>query len=409
MTIKEIGEMADECGFPIYVVGGFVRDIILKRKNLDLDVVVEADAIRLAQILASQKSASLIVHNQFGTATVIIPNNVKVDVATARKEGYPYPGALPIVEAGSMKEDLFRRDFTINTLAIRINRKYFGQLRDDFNGLEDFKSKKIRVLHDKSFRDDPTRILRAVRFEQRFNFKLETKTLRLLKAALKKRSLKNVKPERFFAEFKKMLNEPTMLQCVTRLRDLGGLEYLGIHFQWDQSIVRLAAQIEKDFKIFGTSLLNGGKIERWLINFMALTHKTSMNNVKKMLLLFNFKKIDSQKILACFHLKEVSRKLSSPRLKASEIYQILKPFGYETIFFFKTTTPNVLVKKRINDFLGKYDAIKLSINGHDLQSMGISSGKKFGLMLNSLLYQKIDGRLPSREDELKEAEQLSRS
>ena len=178
--LEEIGRKADEQGSLAYVVGGFVRDILLRRRNLDIDVVVEGDALLLAKMYAQQHQASLTIHNRFGTAVVKLTEGYRVDFATARKERYLHPGALPIVEKGVIRDDLFRRDFSINAMAVRINRDSWGQLVDEFGGLEDIKNKKIRVLHEKSFIDDPTRILRAVRFERRFKFIIEPGTREFL-------------------------------------------------------------------------------------------------------------------------------------------------------------------------------------------------------------------------------------
>src|SRR3989338_6390276 len=161
--VREIGETADENRLTTYVVGGFVRDLILKRKNLDLDIVVEGDAIGFARAFSKKKHAALTVYEKFGTATLRLPSGLKFDIAMGRKEAYPYSGALPVVAAGFIANDLFRRDFTINAMAVVINPQRFGELIDRFGGLGDLQRKKIRVLHEESFADDPTRILRAVR------------------------------------------------------------------------------------------------------------------------------------------------------------------------------------------------------------------------------------------------------
>jgi len=182
--IKEIGAHADLKKVPAYVVGGFVRDYILKRENLDLDIVIDGDAISLARSLAKKQKAKVIVYKHFGTATLYFKDGRIVDLAMARKESYLKPGALPKVKGSTINDDLIRRDFTINAMAVVINRKDFGKLIDLYGGMNDIKSKKICVLHEQSFQDDSTRILRAIRFEQRFNFCIERKTLYLLKQAL---------------------------------------------------------------------------------------------------------------------------------------------------------------------------------------------------------------------------------
>ena len=169
---KEFGKVADTLGYDVYLVGGLVRDVLLKRENLDVDIVVEGDGIRFAHAFAENIEVRVRSHRKFGTAVLIFPNGFKVDVASARMEYYESPAAPPIVETSSLKMDLFRRDFTINTLAVKLNESDSGILVDHFGGQKDIKEKVIRVLHNLSFVEDPTRVLRAIRFEQRFGFKI---------------------------------------------------------------------------------------------------------------------------------------------------------------------------------------------------------------------------------------------
>ena len=187
-TLKNIGSFAQRRGLTAYAVGGFVRDAILKRKNFDVDVVVEGDAVAFARALAAslvkEQKLAIKIYKEFGTATFHYANGFRVDFATARREIYRRPGALPEVSPGSICDDLFRRDFTVEARAMVINEDCFGQLVDIFDGLKNLQEGQIRILHNKSFLDDPTRILRAVRFERRFDFGMEPETLTLLKSAI---------------------------------------------------------------------------------------------------------------------------------------------------------------------------------------------------------------------------------
>ena len=407
-TIKEIGSIADERGLPAYVVGGFVRDIFLKRRNLDLDVVVEGDALSFAQNLSSVENASLIMHRQFGTATLILPNNLKIDVATARKEKYPASGALPVVEPGSLKDDLFRRDFTINAMAIGINRQDFGHLRDDFNGLADLKKKKVRVLHKLSFMDDPTRILRAVRFEQRFQFHMEAKTLELLRAALKKKAYNAVKSERYFNEFKKILNEARPKSPISRLVQLDGLKFLGVDLKWDAKMLKSFAAIERNLAFWHEKLSNKGPLDNGLLYFMALTQRTTPHKLKEVLARFNLSKADRRKILESHELVKQSPHLKPKTLRPSQVFRLLRPFSYEATLFVRAALTEKISHQRIDNFLLKYDSIKLAVDGHDLMALGVLSDKSMGQLLDDLLDRKIDGQIRTREEELKAAEQLTK-
>ena len=180
-------------GFHAHLVGGFVRDLLLRIDNFDIDIVIEGDGIRFAKELARRFGARTRVHKEFGTAKVLFPGGFKVDVASARLEYYRAPAALPIVEHSSLKLDLYRRDFTINTLAISLNTNTFGELIDFFGAQRDIKEKSIRVLHSLSFVEDPTRVFRAVRFEQRFRFHIGKFTVNLIKNAVKMSFLAKIK------------------------------------------------------------------------------------------------------------------------------------------------------------------------------------------------------------------------
>ncbi|MGM9572295.1 MAG: CBS domain-containing protein, partial [bacterium] len=183
--LRRIGQVGDEENTPVYVVGGFVRDLLMKRPNLDIDLVVEGNGAEFAAILAQKLGGEKTFESEFCTAQIMLPSGLKLDVATARREFYEYPAMLPQVEEGSLKQDLYRRDFTINAMAVQLNSQSYGDLIDFFGGQRDIYQKKIRVLYNLSFIEDPTRILRALRFEKRYNFTIEQETEFFIKQALK--------------------------------------------------------------------------------------------------------------------------------------------------------------------------------------------------------------------------------
>lgn len=218
--VRSIGLLAQEQGMAAYLVGGSVRDLMLKSSNIDLDITVEGNAMRLAAIFAAgYKHAILIRYPAFKTAAVHLKDyNRLIDFATARKETYVRGGAFPAVKPSSIKDDLYRRDFTINAMAIAINPGAWGRLIDPFGGRADLRLKRLRVLHEKSFLDDPTRILRLARFKARLGFKMEAKTLKLLKSAIKIKVLDTIKPQRYFKDFNKILKEPNSKEAIKYLR-----------------------------------------------------------------------------------------------------------------------------------------------------------------------------------------------
>jgi tRNA nucleotidyltransferase (CCA-adding enzyme) len=202
--LKEIGEFADERGEKAYAVGGFVRDLLMGIKSLDVDIVVEGDGSEFAKEFAKRKKVKLRSHFEFKTATLFV-DDVSIDVATARTEYYENPGALPKVESSNLRKDLYRRDFTINAMAIALNPDAFGTLIDFFGGRRDLKNKKVRVLHSMSFVEDPTRILRALRYAARFGYTLEDKTRTLLEDAIRRRYLNVLSEARIRNELEKSL------------------------------------------------------------------------------------------------------------------------------------------------------------------------------------------------------------
>ncbi len=204
-TLMEIGKLASERGEKAYAVGGFVRDLVMGNESLDIDIVVEGDGIEMAKSFAKFKNVRCLTYPEFGTATVKL-NGISIDFATARTEYYEVPGALPKVERSNLRRDLYRRDFTINAMAIDLTNN-FGTMIDFFGGMEDISNKKIRVLHSLSFVEDPTRILRALRYAARFDYKLSSNTELLLVNAIKNGYLFSVTPSRIRSELERSVED----------------------------------------------------------------------------------------------------------------------------------------------------------------------------------------------------------
>ena len=218
-TLVQLGETASQLDCSAYVVGGFVRDLFLYRKNEDIDVVIEGNGIAFAKTFAQAFGARTHTHQKFGTAVIIFPDGFKIDIASARMEYYQFPASLPVVEMSSIKMDMFRRDFTINTLAIQLNPGKFGRLIDFFSAQKDIKDKTLRVLHNLSFVEDPTRVFRALRFEQRFGFTIGKLTSSLIDNAVKMEFFKRLAGKRVYAELKLILKEENPAPTILRLMD----------------------------------------------------------------------------------------------------------------------------------------------------------------------------------------------
>ena len=261
---------------PIYIVGGFVRDLLLGHENLDLDIVVEGDAISFARELGESWGWEVQTHHQFGTATLIQPTGTRIDFASARSETYEYPGALPLVSPGIIEDDLRRRDFSINAIAVRLNVDSFGVLIDCFDGVKDLRSGRVRALHFKSFLDDPTRVFRAVRYEGRYDFQIESEDQARIHEALHQGVLDLISGERIRNEINRILAENDVPRLVQRLRDFDA--FRAIHPEWkvarDFGVDWDAAQKSIDWA--GTNLADE-KIDEKQIAWMALLGATDRN------------------------------------------------------------------------------------------------------------------------------------
>ncbi|MBU2221580.1 MAG: hypothetical protein KJ722_03075, partial [Candidatus Omnitrophica bacterium] len=322
--IAVLRRLAGELDYNAYLVGGCVRDLLLGMKNLDLDIVIEGDGIAFAEKLSAHLGVKVVFHRRFGTATCFIHSHLKLDIATCRREFYPEPGHLPVVSAGLLKDDLFRRDFTINAMAISISDPGFGRFIDLFNGRSDLNNKKIRILHNLSFVDDPTRILRAVRFEQRYGFRLETATLSLLKKACQMALLEKIQAQRIRDEIVLILKEDDPLKPLKRLKQLTGLGFINKHLYFPDGKSRLLKKAASTIRHFNRLSPLRRRLEGWVVYLTALLDGLSSGEAKKVLNKFVFAKGVQRRVLS--YIKEsdkIIRVLKKPQIKSSRVYNLL--------------------------------------------------------------------------------------
>ncbi len=405
-TLKVIGKLADSLEIPVFAVGGFVRDILLKKKNLDLDIVVEADAINFSRHLSKLIPGKLIIHQQFGTAT-IAKKDFSLDLATARKETYNYPAALPVVCPGTIRDDLFRRDFTVNAIAFSLNASSFGELSDFFGGLKDLKQKKIRVLHELSFIDDPTRILRAIRFKGRLGFKLEDKTSSLMDEAIKLGMLLRVKPPRIFDELIHILKEDAPKKHILSISRICGLDFIDPRININSAAIKFLSRAEKEIRWFEVAFSKKRKLDSWLIYFIILLDGIDLPAIHGIIKRFNLKKGDAKRVISYKDFKKTNRILSRKDLSSSAIFKTLEPLSYEVILLIKIKSGSSLVKKRIAAFLKALNGLRLEIKGEDLRNLGLIPGKNFRLLLDKALHKKIEGKLKNKKAELEFIKQIA--
>jgi len=265
--LNKVSELADSLGVDIYLIGGVVRDLIIGRKIIDLDIVIEGDAISFSQRIADLFGCQHKKYESFSTASVYFQNQ-KIDFATARTEEYLRGGNLPKVKPAGLKQDLMRRDFTINALAVSLNKDNYGAVTDVCGGIDDLNNKLLRIIHRKSFFDDPTRILRCVRFEKRFNFNIESNTLKCLKEAISGGALRTVSLQRLKNELLLVLEEDWPCRYIKRLSDLGIFTFFSANIQLNKEDFKFFRKIEKSTKYLRKKFPNR-KIEDLSIVYLA--------------------------------------------------------------------------------------------------------------------------------------------
>jgi len=397
--LKHIGEIGNKLKYNVYIVGGFVRDLLLRRENFDVDIVVEGDGIKLAKAIGKELGGRIHTYKKFGTAVVILPNEFRVDIATARTEFYEFPGALPTVETSSLKLDLYRRDFTINTLAIKLNPGEFGLLLDFFGGQRDLKDGIIRVLHNLSFVEDPTRILRAVRFEQRFNFRISKQTLDLIKQSLKLNLLLYVTGSRIWHELRCIFLEANPDIILKRLYELEALEAIHSALKWDQGIENLFKEIKVVLSWFDLLYLEETYTREW-VYLLGLLDKSAETEVKDCLFRLEWPSSKREtflkyrkKVIEIYH--HWRRKRS---IKPSEVYFTLHDLPIDFLLYLMAKLSSNQ-KRWLSQYFTKWRYIKPLLNGNDLKAMGIRPGPIFKTILETLLKARLDGKVKTKEDE----------
>ncbi|MCK4502279.1 MAG: CBS domain-containing protein, partial [Desulfuromonadales bacterium] len=338
VVLRQLGTVADRLGLQIYLVGGFVRDLLLRQPNLDIDIVVEGDGIAFADAFAKTTQCRVRAHEKFGTAVIVFPDGFKIDIASARLEYYDRPAALPQVEHASIRHDLYRRDFTINALTISLNQDSFGQMLDFFGGQRDLKDKSIRVLHNLSFIEDPTRLFRAVRFEQRLGFCIGRQTKRLMRSAVGLKSVKKVAGLRILNELEQILDEPRVVSALDRLDQFELLKFIDPQLRFEPQTASLFVAAERASSWFDL-LYTGESYQRWLLYLFCLFDNLSEKGVNRVSSWLGVQPKDSVLLLEQLPKAKQLLKLIKQRRneradpKNSEIYSWFDGLSVEVILY----------------------------------------------------------------------------
>jgi tRNA nucleotidyltransferase (CCA-adding enzyme) len=421
VLLRTIGEVAEKNGYTAFAVGGFVRDLLLRKHNLDLDIVVEGNGIKFAEKLARKLRGKIRTHEKFNTAVVILPNGFKIDIATARLEYYEYPAAMPTVELSSIKLDLYRRDFTINAMAIHLGPETFGTLLDFFNCQNDIKDRRIRIIHNLSFVEDPTRIFRAIRLEQRMGFQIGKHTERLIKSAVKMNLFENLsgsgrptttgknlkaKPHtrlgyRTFIELKILLSEEEPLAAIKRLANFQLLKLLHPGLKIDLPLEKIIASTQQAVDWYRL-LYQDEPFQPWITFMLALTCRL---NGRQLGDLYRYLEIPERQVL--FLTKErnqVNQLLRTLKrhatLKASEAYRLMSRLNPEGLIFLMGSSNKEETKKAISHYITYQRHVKTNLKGSDLKVLGYPEGPIYRRILDRLLHARLDNEVDSREEEL---------
>jgi tRNA nucleotidyltransferase (CCA-adding enzyme) len=385
--MQRAGELTQEWDQKLYLVGGVVRDLLLRRENLDLDLVIEGDAIALASQLASQKQGRLVTHNRFGTAKLQW-DGWSADLATARSETYARACALPTVNPSSIEDDLLRRDFTINAMAVELNPGCYGRLLDLHGGLKDLEGKLIRVLHEKSLVDDATRIWRAIRYEQRLDFKLEPETLRLLKRDAD--YLKKVSGDRIRHELELILKEEYAEKALCRADELGVLEKLHRKLKADDWLVEKYAQARK----WGSPDASSPGLYLSL-----LVYRLKPDEVEELISYLRLRKAMAKALRDTVGLRANLERLASPQVTSGQVYALLIDYSVETIIAGTIAGEMPGATHRLNEFMNKLRYIRPTLGGEELKKLGVAQGPEIRAVLHRLLEARLDGKAATRRDE----------
>jgi len=385
-AIARVGACADELGYRVFLVGGPVRDLLLGCASLDLDVVVAGDAVELAQAAMAGEPPP-VLHRSFGTAT-IAAGRYRVDLASARAESYAYPGALPVVRPGTIEQDLRRRDFTVNAMALSLNGCERGALLDPFNGWQDLQRGLLRVLHEDSFRDDATRILRGVRYEQRLGFAFEERTMQLLRRDMAQ--LVDISADRVRHELERTFDEDAPELSMLRLDDLGLLAAIHPALQFGETKAWSFARARNEG-------LSGAQLE--CVYWCILAWDVPGPEMPSLCTRLNPGRRMRAAMSDVAELAGLEALLGQPALQTAEVYRLLHGREHAAVSCAQLMYRQAAARRQVALYLDRLCHVRISLNGRDLKLLGVHDGPEMGRILDALRTARLNGEVSSREEE----------
>jgi tRNA nucleotidyltransferase (CCA-adding enzyme) len=401
--IRLAGYIADELGYRAFLVGGIIRDLILNERNPDIDIVVLGQAIPVAERLVSAVGGRIDSHERFGTAAVILPDGSRIDFASARKEFYARPGALPEVELSSLEEDLKRRDFSINALALSLSRRDFGRIIDVVGGLRDIERKQVRVLHSLSFIEDPTRLVRAVRFAVRFGFEIESTTEALATEAVSMGVVSRALGVRMRDEIIDILNEESVVEAIRALDSLGILASFDERMRFGparERQVRAYLRLEERARTFGVPY------DRALGLLSILMLAVPAERAEKLLSELKFRREQIEFVMRVRELRRSIKQIA--RLPVDDLYFALERFKDEEIFVvYAIMQRDRVIREALERYFEDLRSVRILTTGADLQALGVPPSPLMGEIKKRLLRARLRGEVHTADEERALAKQLA--
>jgi len=409
--LELLGVTGDGLGVSVHAVGGFVRDLLLGVPNLDLDITVEGDGIFFAETFGGRHGCRVRPHQMFGTAVVVFPDGRKLDVASTRLEYYESPGVLPVVERASLRHDLYRRDFTMNTLALCLNRERFGVLLDYFGGQKDLQEKTVRVLHNLSFVEDPTRAFRAVRFEQRLGFQIEPHTEGLLRSAVRAGLMERVGGKRLFDELVHILKEQEPAPAISRLAQLGLLPCIHPALHCGPDSEQLFTELQRVLAWYQLLYLDK-KVEPWALWFLALTDRLGSLQYQEVCKRLGMPERLMERLFGHRHralkrLQHLRQALHRGQpVPDSQLYSWLHGVPAELLLYGLARSGREDLRRLVSHYLTHLADIKTQLSGEALLALGVAPGPAVRTLKERLLVARLDGQVHTRDEEAELARRL---
>jgi tRNA nucleotidyltransferase (CCA-adding enzyme) len=381
----------------VYLVGGTVRDILLGERGFDVDIAVEGDAIEFAKALAEALEGRVRPHAKFGTAVVLYGDGGRIDVVTTRTEFYDAPAALPTVEHATIREDLFRRDFTINAMAVSLKGDDLGRLVDPFGGRADLDAGVIRVLHNLSLIDDPTRIFRAIRYENRYGFRMDEHTARLARSTIEMGLVGDLSSARLRDELVLLLSEGDVRHSILRLAELGADRAIHPHLAADEEAVALFD------RLVALAREHGVEVPAWRLGLLALARSLPPDELYDWLDRLKVRRRDAERIAAAITVApRLVERLREREADPAEVVALAEPYAPDAPLFALALADLPVLE----DYFRRLRGVRLEITGNDVAQLGLAESPRVGEVLAEVRRRKLNGELDGRESELEAAREL---